>query len=44
LPSRLVEVSDDNTRACLGQSYRDGFADPAARACDDSDIAIQAHD
>jgi hypothetical protein len=44
LRSRLAEVSDDNVRARLGQSYRDGFADPAARACDDSYAAIQAHD
>src|SRR5499433_3870751 len=44
LPSRLVEISDDNLRARLGQSDRDGFADPAARARDDSYAAIQAHD
>src|SRR5437773_1121185 len=44
LPGRLAEVSDDNMRACPGQSYRDGFADSAARACDDSNTAIQAHD
>jgi len=44
LPSRLAEVSDDNVRPRLGQSYRDGLANPAARACDDSNTAIQAHD
>src|SRR5438128_118020 len=44
LPSRLVEVSDDNMHTRLGQSDRGGFADPAARACDDSYTAIQAHD
>src|SRR2546428_11452376 len=44
LPRWLAEVSDDNIRARLGQSYCDGFADPAARACDNCYTAIQAHD
>jgi hypothetical protein len=44
LPSGLVELCDDHMRTRFSQTYRDGFANPAAGSGHYSYSAIQAQD
>ena len=43
LPTRVVDVVDDNLRPFLSEAFGDAFADTPCGAGDDGDFALQPH-